>query len=693
MVKIYFISLVLSFLTVFSVHAQQKQGKVSAIARPGEQAILLRWAPNDPITWKLGNQYGYTIERFTIGQNGRIDSSGQWLRVQLTPQPIKPWPLDDWEKIAINDQYAAIAAQAIYGESFEVTSPSGDMVTIINQVKEERNRFGFALFAADHSADAAQASGLRWKDTSIKKGEEYLYRIVVAPHPTAISVDTALVTAQAAKPAPLPVPAEVEAEFGDQVVSIRWNGFYFNHLYVSYVVEKSEDGISFYPVSDLPVVHADRPDGTSQQVVLMDSLAQNDKTYYYRVRGVTAFSETGPPSSVVSGRGVVSLAGVYPRIDTVSVMDNRSAQVQWSFPDTLQEHVIGYQVMRSASMNGSYESLHPTLIRSTATSFTDQAPLSTSYYRVQAMGPDSAFTSSLPYMVALEDSLPPALPTRFEGKVYENGAVHLHWSESVSPDALGYRLFRANDPEEEFVMVSSETVRDTAFVDSVVVATLTEQVYYRIVAVDKRFNASDYSPILRLKRPDVVPPVPAQLTSITAQKQGIQLSWVASPSNDLTEYVLLRWHATSSKYQILKRFDVGDSTYTYLDSLAKPATTYRYLLRTLDDDGLHAAHPSVAVTALDASDREEIYNLRAAVDREQRHILVQWEHPSHKKVSGYRIFRAVGDAPLRHHHYSKTGSPFLDRRLAVGRRYRYALQAVFEDGSESRLSELTVVDY
>ena len=690
MVRLY--SVILFLLVTLGAHAQERRGRVSAVARSGEEEILLRWAPHDPLTWKLGNKYGYTIERFTIGKNGRIDSTGQWPRVVLTAQPVRPWPLDEWERIAVGDHYAAIAAQAIYGEDFEVSGPTGGTVAMVNQVKEERNRFGFALFAADHSDKAAQAAGLRWPDKTVKKGEVYLYRVAVAPHAARMPIDTALVTAEAILPAPLPPPAEVSVQFGDQVASIQWNGFYFSDTYVSYCVEKSEDGTHFSPVNDLPVVHGDRPSGKSQQIVLMDSLAQNGKRYYYRVRGITAFSEVGPPSEVVVGQGVVSLAGVYPVIDTIRV-DHQTATLRWSFPDSLRQFVVGYRVTRSASLNGSYVPLHPALLKAPQTTYIDSAPLSTNYYRVQAMGPDSTFTASAPYMIALEDSLPPQLPERFTGLVKPDGRVHLHWQASPSPDVLGYRLFRANDPNEEFVMVSSQTVQDTTFLDSVTVATLTERVYYRIVAVDKRFNASDYSDVLMLKRPDIVPPVPAQLTSLTATQRGVQLHWMPSPSADATEYVLLRWHATSSGFQTIQRFAVGDSTYAYLDSLVKPNTVYRYMLNTWDDDGLHTAHPSREITTLKVSPPEKITQLVVEADREARQVRLRWQYSPSQEVAGYRIFRAAGDGPLRHYQFSSDQPRFTDRRLAINRRYRYAVQAVREDGHESKLSTEVQINY
>lgn len=673
--------------------AQDHRGAISAIARSGEQEILLRWAPNDPVTWKLGNRYGYTIERFTIGRGGQVDSTGQWKKVVLTQQPIKPWPLDDWKNVALDDQFAAIAAQAIYGETFEIVSPGSDAVSFINQMKEEKNRFGFALLAADHSSDAARASGLRWQDTTVTAGEEYLYRIFLAENPGRYAVDTALVTAEASTPPPLPTPPEVSVHFEDQLATIRWNGFYFNHVYVSYIVEKSEDNIHFVPVNSLPVVSSNRPNDQSQELVLLDSLAENGKPYYYRVRGITAFSESGPPSAVVSGVGVVSLQGIHPTIDTVEVLDD-TAMIRWTFPKSGLAHVLGYEVVRSSSLNGDYRSLHSGLLPTDELSFTDRAPLGTNYYRVKAMGPDSTFVTSLPYLAVREDSLPPVLPESFTGKINQDGKVYLQWSSSPSEDVLGYRLYRANHPTEEFVMISSGTIADTVYLDHISVSTLTENVYYRIVAIDRRFNLSDYSPSLSLKRPDLLPPVPAQLITARAVEDGVYLQWTPSPSLDRDHYILLRWHASSAGFQKIRRFDANqkDSVFTYFDSLVTPGSDYRYILRTVDDDGLNAAYPSVQVTTL-RSQPSEAAAIQADVDRYQHHVILRWEPLSDKTVSKYRIFRGLEAEPLRHYQLVSSESQFTDRQLLINHRYRYAVQAVYDDGSESPLSSVIEVEY
>lgn len=673
--------------------AQERQGSIKALTRSYQDSVLLRWAPADHITWKLGNDYGYTIERFTIGKDGQLDTTFQVNGVRLTKQPVKPWPLDAWETIVQADAYAAIAAQAVYGTSFQVASSTSNTAAMVNQMKESQNRFGFALFAADHSANTAQALGLRWVDKNVSLGEEYLYRVYLANNPAAYPVDTALALAKAQQPAALPAPVEVAGSFGDQVVTLSWNVFYFQHIYVSYTVEKSTDGVTFTKLDNLPLVRPDRRGEASQRMTLLDSLDQNGVKYYYRIRGLTPFAEVGPPSVVIEGKGVVSLRDIYPKVDTVFMQEDQSALIQWRFPEDKKQFVIGYEISRSAALEGPYVPLTKKLLGSDVSSFSDQEPHSTNYYRVRAMGPDSTFTSSLPAMLQLEDDTPPEAPIKLTGQIDQEGNVSIHWRPAQDTDIFGYRLYRANDSSEEFVMISKETIRDTMYVDRVSVATLSEEVYYRVVALDHRFNVSDYSEALKLTKPDVVPPVAAQFTTLRATDKGIEMSWLQSPSHDVAAYVLLRWHKSSRAFVILKQFDATDSAYYFLDEEVTPGDTYKYLLRTLDDDKLTAAFPSIAANAVDTGIRPSVVQIQSQVNREQRHIALRWSYSSQATLSGYQIYRAIGDGPLRSYQFISGQTQLIDTNLQINQQYRYAIQALFDDGSESTLSEEISVIY
>src|SRR5690606_24624939 len=154
---------------------------------------MLRWAPTNKETWKLGNQYGYVVERLTlVEQKQRLAKPKKEI---LTVAPLKPYPLNSWEPVAKNSKYGAIAAQALFGEEFktDTKSASSTWYQMYQKSTEEDMRFGFALFAADMDVHTAEASGLRFVDRKVKKGDKYLYRIYIQQPTTTLKVDTALV--------------------------------------------------------------------------------------------------------------------------------------------------------------------------------------------------------------------------------------------------------------------------------------------------------------------------------------------------------------------------------------------------------------------------------------------------------------------------------------------------------------------
>jgi hypothetical protein len=111
-VKRHVVLVIALFLYVCNLQAE---GNVQLLARPcAGDSILLRWAPTDKEIWKLGNQYGYVVERYTILRKGELTDDKA--RLLLTPTPLQPAPIEIWEPHE-DEKYAAIAAQCIFGES------------------------------------------------------------------------------------------------------------------------------------------------------------------------------------------------------------------------------------------------------------------------------------------------------------------------------------------------------------------------------------------------------------------------------------------------------------------------------------------------------------------------------------------------------------------------------------------------
>ena len=176
------------FLYAHILFAQSKIKKSNAviriIARPikDSSAINIRWAVSNARAWKLCNQYGFILERFTILRNKKMLTNPE--KKILSPLPLKPKPLAQWEMLAKKDNYAAVIAQSIYGQRFQVTGDeAGGIAKIMAQSQELEQRFVFSLYSADMSFEGAKMAGWGFTDRDIKPNEKYFYRIKTALPP------------------------------------------------------------------------------------------------------------------------------------------------------------------------------------------------------------------------------------------------------------------------------------------------------------------------------------------------------------------------------------------------------------------------------------------------------------------------------------------------------------------------------
>ena len=97
------IVIILSFGINFAAVAQQ-DAKVELIANYDslENAILLRWAPNNSNLWKLAMKKGYTLEKFVYQKDGELLQPP--LQKIILSDKITPQPLNAWEQLALFEE-------------------------------------------------------------------------------------------------------------------------------------------------------------------------------------------------------------------------------------------------------------------------------------------------------------------------------------------------------------------------------------------------------------------------------------------------------------------------------------------------------------------------------------------------------------------------------------------------------------
>lgn len=675
---------------------QQDTARVEHIvlrARRAGRTVTLRWAPGTPALWIAGNDSGYVVERL-IPSTTR---GGAPQRTRLTPQPLRPMPIDRFrERAGADDRYAAIAAQMLYGQSTipETSSPGYDLIL---RSSDLTNRHGFALFAADLSAAAADGLALRFVDPDAPEGL-VLYTVRMA-RPSLAAGDTLAgydpVAAAVAVPAgdtpATEAPEGFEMQPGDGVIHLRWPPGEPGQAFTAFRLER-RDGTAgaFQPLHTAPLASIT----TAEQpfVVFSDSTAQNYRRYTYRLVGLDAFGGASAPAELVAMARDLTPPPAPAMTRTTHVRES-TVQIEWSPADgPPAPDLRGYRVGVSGHPDGPFLYAEE-LLSTSARSATDSRAVSgePNYYTVAAVDTAGNAAPALAMFVQLVDSVGPSVPTRlaYEARALEGreGLVTLRWRVPPEPDLYGFRVYRANERTHAFALDSRDLVQDTTYADTLDIQTLTRAIYYRVVALDRNYNPSDTTAVIRVVLPDIVPPTAPVFYDATPTDSTVALAWFLSPSEDVARQILRRAVEPDTTWGDLATLRPADSLYT--DRAVVRGTRYRYTLVAVDSTGLFS-DPATPVQArpYDTGLRPRIAGLHAEpTDTGAR---LTWQ-----ALPGgdfwYVVYRSDNpDAPLRRVANTQQTAEFAER-LAPGI-YRYAVQVLHRDGGASPLSDPATVE-
>jgi hypothetical protein len=659
------------------VRAQFKQSiQVHARAHPKE--IIIRLAPSSAAEWERNNKFGYILERYTVLRDGRIVANKEKRTIEL-----KVFPFDQWARLADRNKFAAIAGEAIFNENLDViNSFDNEVVKAYQRTKQVDLRYGFAMFCADMSAEVATASGLFYRDTLVKANERYLYRVYSqAP---SLPKDTALAYHGTSDYFPLPEITNIKAEFGDHAVAISWNSKDLREYYSAYWIEKSKDGKVFEKANDLPFINFSTDDSRDpDQCIWTDSLEENGKAYYFRVRGISPFAEEGPASIVLQGVGAEPV--VYsPRVVGAAGTSKNEAIVRWKFPDEYQRQIKGFDVERSRDSERSYRKISNRLPAS-ARDFIDPQPLDANYYRIVAITLDDRELRSFPMLYQPLDSVPPLAPTGLTGTIDSLGRVYLTWKKNEEPDLLGYRVLRSNFRRAEFSQITSDPVLEPGFVDTISLNNLTSSIYYKVQAVDTRYNPSSYSVVAKLRKPDIIAPVSPVLKSLVINDNNVQTEWIKSSSTDVHHYELQIRDTVERKWRpsiTVKNESVLNHTYENL-----PPSIYSFRVLAIDSSGNRSSSLNAYAQIKQSSMRPPLNKIKASTDYKENVIQISWEYKEEglKKIL---VYRATESEPMAMYGSVQANENiFVDKRARQGVVYTYLLRAEFNDGSMSPYSD------
>jgi hypothetical protein len=674
------------FLSIIKINAQEKPiSELKVAARYTTNGVELRFIPDRKKTLDLGLQSGFIVERAD-------GTSSNFVEIART----KPYSEEEWAQIlqrATNEEERIqieisqdfyIASQEKNGGKLDFTAGIADLK---QQKADEDFQFMVSILTAIKNADAAKGLGLSYIDNSVKNGKNYSYQIKIVANSEVYKI----------KPVPVTIQTTINSNQYENKVYIKTGdtqlGFVWeDHPNLSGVdIEREINGV-FKKLNNAPIytVRGKNYEGPKRNGYSEDSLINYQK-YTYRFYAQTIFGErvkfaevTGMPRDLTPPQKPFLKQPKHAKPDEV--------HIEWEMNATIEKDFKGFAISRSNKSDGYFSLINDKLLPSSARKFIDKSFIKgqSNYYLVQALDTANNVSSSFPISVTLIDSIPPVKPIFIDGKIDSLGAVTVTIQKNKETDLMGYRLYRSNSPEHEFSVIkegflsldSLQSKVQTIFIDSVTLKSLTPYIYYRTEALDFNHNTSEFSEILKVKRPDIIPPTTPVFKKVKVGEDFVKLEFALSKSRDVKQQMLFRKLDLKNDWEQLAILQNNQKE--YIDKEVETGTKYYYSLQAIDDsDNKSEFAIPVMGKPYDTGVRPPVENLRIRKDKND--VILTWKYSNKNEQTMFLIYKQNKNGDLVQ--YKNTKELFFTEKTdsnSIG----YAVRVITKDGGKSKVSEL-----
>ncbi|MFD0962911.1 hypothetical protein [Pseudofulvibacter geojedonensis] len=696
--KVFLLYVIISLL-FFNVNAQQVQDtlavenpQIVVLSRPQKNgSIMLRWAVTKSNAWRKLNKYGYLVKRYTITRNKSTLS----IPIEKDLGIFKPKVLESWMALIEENDNAAVMAQSLYGDTFEVEGID-ELSAIVNLAEEQEQRFTWGLYAADQDFNVAEMAGLALVDNTVLPNEKYVYKISSLVPQEELTIAEGGVFVGLEDYEQLPKPLDLAGTFLDGKAMLSWNYAIHKELYNSYYIERSYDGKNFIRLNKLPLTSLNNSDKTDAKRMFYIDSVTNGKDYFYRVIGKTPFGELSPISKVISGQGKKVLAYV-PRITNKHYLDDKRIILEWEFLEEGNEHIKGFELSRSNKVKGNYKVVMKNIPpEARKIQYNDLEP--TNYLTITAIGKNGSSRTSFPSLVQPVDSIPPVRPTGFKGVIDSLGIVTLKWDENKEKDILGYRVYRGNNRNEEYSQITVSPHTGTIYYDSISVKNLNPKVFYTLVAVDQRFNMSKTSEILEIKKPDFIAPTQPVFKAYKVKDGVVNLKWANSSSKDVVKHEIYRKEQNDKDWTLMHTVEMLQGPInniqldSWIDENVKQGNRYSYTIIAKDESNLESdPAPPVNIVIPKTSLQPPVMGISSYVDRKARYIELYWKKYKQENVAEIAIYKTIkGKKMSLYRNVLPTVTRLVDVKVQPNNEYVYMFRAVYKDGRVSKIATINV---
>ena len=680
---------------------------IGMLTRAYDDRIVLRWAPSEYVPWHVLNSAGYVVNRLGLTKQGVTDD---------TLAIVKPWPLEVFkEKFAPEDSLAGVAVQLIYGGAEtrfgQTAAVPGSSQALMEVYDEQQSVVGMAMMVAELRPDLAKAMGLMYVDRTAQKDVEYSY-IISANIPDSVMLiyGDATPGIKLGQWKPQPFPYELTDSLSPPMTAmIYWPKA---GMFSTFDIERQDaEGGAWKKLNDRPYVTLtaigdDQP--TDNGMHLFKDNLPKVGTYRYRVSGYDSFGDKSEPSQPLVVEMLDMVPPQAPLLKNIVVdhPDEKHAMATIYFHvDTVEADVKGYLPLyrHDRVKKGEW---HPLTMDFTAPGDSvmkvDVSGLPSGQISIAAYDEAGNQGASIPQLILLDDYLPPSVPTGLHANVFPDGYLELRWNASPEPDVAFYEVFSGNGPDELFVNRSNDQQTDTLFVDSLALGLNQAYIYYKVRAVDYSGNSSEDSELLRVARPNYIPPSVCRADSVWITDNEIHIWWIQSNEADLDYHRLFRKLQGDDNWTLMGVYSADslrmlDDRIRFTDS-PKPNMRKRYVyaVETVNLSGVTSGL-SQTQAILFSGTRQVTVPLKLFADyiKKDNETRLAWEVGNVPDFGPwyYSIYRkGTGDKDFKFLLAAKPEeTQFTDNLLRPGQEAEYYIVVQYDDGHRSKHSNVVKV--
>lgn len=626
-----------------------------------KDTVQLRWAPTSAEVFLSGLLNGYQILR--SGPDGT--------------KTFEVKPLSDRKSTYLNTDDEYTQGMFEYIENFGQISDESLMSM----------PFAIISLGAGTSRIIAEISGVYFEDVKLSKGT-YEYKVKIKNkeiESNSVSVNSGTISTN-----PECTKLQGESRIDLKEVYMYWEAAEMNGDYSGYYIYKSVDNKNFSQLNETALFHFTSEYEENKTIIdFVDTSVTEGMTYYYYVQPINHFADLGEQSNTIEVYIQKTLKGNCI-IDTVK-SENFNREIIGFYDGDESEEVSEYLLYRADKIDSTYAKIDQ--LKSTERTFsfnynTDLLSGDRHYFKVGAVSVDGDTAYSFPYYHFSLDQEPPGICSELKGQVDSLGIARLSWLGPDDSDVKGFRVFRSNSLNEEFVEVTRVLKMDLFFADTLYLGSLTNEIYYKVGAIDNNYNNGPLSEPVLLLKPDTIPPVAGVFRKYKVSKEGVYLEWNNSKSSDLKKQYILR----SSDEKVDTVLSFQEPIDSLRDQSGKVGKKYTYTLIAEDKSGNVSYSKPLNITYEIGYRLAPVLN-DPHVDREKKIISLKWE-PIEEEVYAIQIYKAKANGKFRLYKTIRENvTNFEDASLSINNEYHYKIKVMYKSGLSSKMSEAKTVMY